>query len=416
MLRTVLAKPLYAEYIKHLKFDADGFRGNTGSWFRPSQLHPSDPGLVDLIVRALEEFDLPHWITWVGAIERNEVDATMAILLLHCPHLSSLTLGLDFVRENEHLPQLLAQVFNSPTMDIFNHLRTVRIGAWRTQAEVIATKHVRRLPRFVDWRLYFAFLKCSSLQNISMNLLEEVCKEGFRHVELSRQLTSLTCMRLLESSIAPSTLAKLLTCTPALTHLEYDYHVYYGNYLDSDELDVAFNAVKDTLDVLSFTCHVYSGECAMPEELEDPFVTGRYTIADFSKLSTLHVSPCILLGWETEDAPLLATVLPRTLQHICFHIEFNLFDVFQWKAPAVLVYLTESCAGFRSGGRSPSLKSLSFVNTGRWFRDDARTTLEELCQQEGMLCYLISTPTTSCSLDDANINIDWEAERTIQFD
>jgi hypothetical protein len=48
---------------------------------------------------------------WATALESGDVDATVAIFLLHCPQLSHLTLGIDIVRENKFLPQLLAKIF-----------------------------------------------------------------------------------------------------------------------------------------------------------------------------------------------------------------------------------------------------------------------------------------------------------------
>jgi hypothetical protein len=230
-----------------------------------------------------------------------------------------------------------------------------------------------------------------------MNLLEPVVQTGLEQLFLAQQLTSLRSIRLHESSIAPTTLAKILAWTPALTHLEYDYYLHYNSCLNCEELDVAIHKVKDTLEFLSFACHVYSGGYAFLEETEDPYVVGRCTLVDLPNLLSLHISPCVLLGWDSEGAPPLDTILPSTLAHLCFHDELNFFDIFQWQAPALLNHLSELLASKRSRDQSPSLRSISIVNTGGWIWGDSLIAFETLSQQEGISCSLISAPDTSCS-------------------
>ncbi|CAG5161901.1 uncharacterized protein ALTATR162_LOCUS6119 [Alternaria atra] len=177
---------------------------------------------------------------------------------------------------------------------------------------------VQWLHLHLDWRGYWAFFWCSNIQMIEMNLMDEIAHEGFRKMESPPICSKLTTLKIHEPSVTPDTLAKLLSCTPALTTLDYEY--WTNDSLICASLSAALNVVKSTLEYLRFVCHLEPP--ILPIAHEDSLARGGCHFHDFPVLSSLQLAPAVLLGCKPFIAPRIGQVIPSSMKKLCFTDDF----------------------------------------------------------------------------------------------
>lgn len=217
-----------------------------------------------------------------------------------------------------------------------------------------------------------------------MDLLVPVAQEGLKVCSQFPDMQNLRTLRLVESSLTPSTVSRLLIVSPVIARLEYDYSFNYNNDFECADLTMALNHVRLSLKYFIFACHVWSGESIGPEEIEAEFVIDWVSFADFPELEILHISPCILFGWVRRSAPSLDRVLPHQLRHLHLHNEFNEFELFEWKSSTLTEYLAKFLDDRNWNQDSYQLRVISVTNKYYWFSASQYQVLDAICQQHDL--------------------------------
>jgi hypothetical protein len=92
---------------------------------------------------------------------------------------------------------------------------------------------------------------------VEINTTDEIKREFYEERRVGAvRCVGLATLRLRETTVTPGTLSKLLTYTPALTNLEYDYWIAHDRRVRYRHLMEAFNLFKSTFERLKFTCWI----------------------------------------------------------------------------------------------------------------------------------------------------------------
>jgi hypothetical protein len=406
LLQTILAKPEYAQSITSIKLQSMGIGGYWSSWDtfprRKKPLEKRKPDiaptwtvamqrLVTDVVRkiALEEQRDDHGDgfavsnqSWCDSIFMYDLDATIALLIWICPNLVSLDLGFHIGDDVLFLPRLLEKLsfigsgLQAPGC---HNLRKITLGRMRIAGEDeeesgIWTR-VQWTHSHMDWRGYWAFFWCQNIQEIEMNLKDEITCEGFRELVSPPICSTLATLRLRESTVTPDRLARLLLCTPALKKLDYEYWTADKEFLVCESLSTAFSVVKSTLEHLRFVCHIKS-----PTVCAKSLVDGACHFHDFPVLSSLHLSPTVLLGCKPFFAPRIKEVVPPSLKELCF-ADDSLGNA--WDAKELTSVLYDFIEG-DWGATAPRMQRVYVTNDNHWFDETGENHLRNLCEANGL--------------------------------
>ena len=339
LLQTILAEPAYAQSITALKLQSTGLGVCCYSCFgdprRREPLEKRHPNVAPTWTNAKQRLALNavrnarlEWhhrgrgdafavggCSWYEAILMYDLDATMALLVWMCPNLASLDLGFHIGDDVVYLPEVMWKLSSAgaePQALGCRKLRNVHLGhvhiAGEEEQPSDRWSRVRYLHPHLDWWGYWALFWCPNIQKIELGLMDEIAHAGFQKATSLPVCSTLTTLRLGESSMKPDTLAKLLSCTPALRRLDYEYWVRDQAFITVDcaSLSAALNSVKSTLEHLRFFCQLHSpGSVDVHENCD---------FRDYPVLSSLHVSPAVILGGEASLWPRIEEVMPSSLE------------------------------------------------------------------------------------------------------
>ncbi|KAI4952722.1 hypothetical protein J4E91_003194 [Alternaria rosae] len=193
-----------------------------------------------------------------------------------------------------------------------------------------------------------------------MNLMDQIAHAGFQKAVSLPVCSTLMTLRLYQSSVKPDILAKLLSCTPALKRLDYEYWAsdQTFNFLDCESLSAALDSVKSTLEHLRFFCQMYSPEFE---------VHGKCHFRDFPVLSSLHLSPVMIQGGKASIGPRIEEAIPSSMEELCFvYDDLLLF----WSLKGMISFLDNFFQGdWRT--RTPKLQCVYATDNQYWL-DEAR--------------------------------------------
>lgn len=206
-----------------------------------------------------------------------------------------------------------------------------------------------------------------------MNLIDQIAHAGFQKaVSLPVYLTLMT-LRLYESSVKLDILAKLLSCTPALKRLDYEYWAsdQTFNFVDCESLSAALDSVKSTSEHLRFFRQVNSPEFE---------VHGKCQFRDFPVLSSLHVSPVTILGGKASIGPRIEEAITSSMEELCFvYHDLLLF----WSLKEMIPFLDDFFQGdWRT--RTPKLQRVYATDNQYWLDEYGKDYLRILCEQNGL--------------------------------
>ncbi|KAF2122967.1 hypothetical protein BDV96DRAFT_656725 [Lophiotrema nucula] len=185
LLRTVVEEPKYADYISKIDLQPHDHRINKPR-FSTTAASPSHVARVKAALRRLGVDRTSVEERLEAGVLRNDFNAIVALLLLLCLEITSLTLGLEIL------------VFSDFLSAAFKY--------------ALPTQHSKHISR---------------LQSPPIS-------------------SSLTTLRLPETTMGPKTLHKILSSRPDLVTLEYDCWMYHHDQFDAFVLSAALEAVKNT--------------------------------------------------------------------------------------------------------------------------------------------------------------------------
>jgi hypothetical protein len=175
--------------------------------------------------------------------------------------------------------------------------------------------------------------------------------------------------------VTPDRLARLLPCTPALKKLDYEYWTTDKEFPVCESLSTAFDVIKSTLEHLRFVCHIKS-----PTVCAKFLVDGACHFHGFPVLSSLHLSPTVLLGCKPFFAPRIEEVIPPSLKELCF-ADDSLGNA--WDAKELTSVLYDFIEG-DWGATAPELQRVYIANNNRWFDETGENYLQNLCEENGL--------------------------------
>jgi hypothetical protein len=406
LLQTILAKPRYAQSITHLKLQSTGFRGYWSTWgVLPRRRKPLVKRKPDAAKdwttekqrlamdtvhgvrlgrqhdRHADAFTVSHQ-SWYDAVLMYDLDATIALLICTCSNLASLHLGFHIGDDVVFIPRLLwslPSIEGTKQFPRCGNLRKITLGYTRIidedEEESDMWSRIDWLHPHLDWKGYWAFFWCPIIQTIEMNLMDEVAHEGFQMMEFPPLCSKLTTLRLYESSVTPNTLAKLLSYSPALKTLDYEYWTTHEDSLDCGSLNAAFDVVKSTLEHLRFVSQMKS-----PTVYEDSLVSGMCSFHDFPVLSSLQLPPAVLLGCRPFSAPRLEESIPSSMKKLCFTDDF-FGDA--WGAEELTSVLNDFVEG-DWGASAPQLQQIYVAIDREWLGEAEDDCLRKLCEENGL--------------------------------
>jgi hypothetical protein len=330
LLATLLERPDLASQIDSVNVEAIGFRHGSSGWTKPCLLTAPSKHNVGCVIGVLKRAKFQE-TKWRPALERNDLDAILALFLWSCPNVSNLRIGIDLVRNNYYLGDILWAILPSPHQDFQQGCRNVhkiavgtRTDYHRDYADPEKT-WVQGLDSKLDWRCYMSFLWFPFLNEAQMNLDDGMTVKAFEMMGHSPTCSQLKRLQLPDSSVRPEILTKVLACTPNLTSLEYEYCMKYNTTLWCENLVRALDHVKNTLEHLKFTMRIMD----LTKSVYN-YVEGRCQLENFPKLVSLHISPSLLLGWKGDTTLRLGDVLPKSLKAVCLTDDLNMAETFDW--------------------------------------------------------------------------------------
>lgn len=388
LLRTVLENPQYAPEIRTLELLGHGYDYPR----RLPVLKISDTPKADLMQLAqlaIQQNEYANSEEWLEALDQCNLDAIIALLLLQCQNLSSLTLGSILLRSKSwtaYLPRVLAQSFlRSSSKPLLQHLRHFRLDGCGTDATSRTTRDLRSLARELDWRTYISFFNCQTLRELDVNLQDYMVQNGLSKLATRVQNDTLQCLRLHGSSITPATLADILKWTPNLVDLTYNHCFRHPLPLGVKDVRTALLPLRNTLKTFVFTPQLVKCGCA---SVSDVCIVGHCSLVDFTTLESVCAPPWALLGWTTKRAPPLESVLPRSLQHLDLTDTFVSWPSYQWRQVELYDVFAQSWNGKTAGSSTVPVNGISFMNDDEtcWFDRITEEAMKDLSRHHGLTC------------------------------
>lgn len=387
LLRSILETPKHGEYVRKLDLQCVQCR----YYHEPKQPElPAPPNSEDyhsLIKTAmrrtgLDQSGIEEEIE--ADLKRNGFNAVVGLLILLCPNITSLALGLDIIKRNTIL-QLILQDYALPSeiscsLSRLQYLEDVRIG---TSFESGAMIHLVEWPwsrdmsdLILDLDSYLPLFYLPRLRRAELSL-PDPRDIGFEWPAESASYSPLQILLLPNSSIPPRILHNILEYTPYVTRLEYDHWLWSCYMFEAQDLTAALVCIKDTLMHLKVGIRAWSSEDQFIGE--SPAVKGYCSLKELSALETVTIPACILLGWWKKDCPALADVLPANVRTVCLANDLSWFDVFEKFDVDLFPIIQEFAASEIWRNVTPRLKEFNLCYRYWQLKDELR----ELCDQNG---------------------------------
>ncbi|KAF2494271.1 hypothetical protein BU16DRAFT_563196 [Lophium mytilinum] len=268
LLRTIIQIPILAGYVSIVEFRAEGFQNQGRCLFLPSLPSPSKPH-SELFVAALRETEMPKSGEMETALKDNDLRSIVALFLMKCPRLATLTLDLDLLRRNRHISGALAHALLAPQtakMAKLQYLTSLNVGAdSETNFSSVACR-MRGLRYSLNIQSYLPFLLSSTVEEAEMNLPNAWEKEE----ELDKwplitlgNASSLKTLRLPNATASPLIVGKVLAGTPNLVKLEYHFWFTPDEVLNGPTLSLSLKLIKNTLTYLKIKFQCYSSQVSL---------------------------------------------------------------------------------------------------------------------------------------------------------
>lgn len=171
-----------------------------------------------------------------------------------------------------------------------------------------------------------------------------ICNDVLSFIDLTHLslTTRLATLRLRRCAEPPQTLERLLQHTPKLKLLEYDAFLASSTTpLDCTVLRNVLHHVRSSLTELVIQYDVFADQAEDPENLVRVCAGSLQPLRDLTSLESLHISLAVLFGQVREvDAPLLADILPASLQQLTICDDMWGYDAFtEWEGKQIMAVL-----------------------------------------------------------------------------
>ncbi|ORY13172.1 hypothetical protein BCR34DRAFT_586697 [Clohesyomyces aquaticus] len=355
LLRTILEAPKLAEFIVTVDFRAAGFQ-DSSVFLHPHASVPSSypyglnkPTLPSnssqnsqIFLEALKHLDVPFDDETEAAFVENDLGAIIALFLLVCPNLTTVTLGLDLVHSSPYISHILLSALSRPGPPILLRLIRLNLGIDPQEDKAHIADRWKYLRRCLDIRTYLSFFYLPTLEEAELACLpapEEVV-QGAWHEEFTWPISfpahapALKKLCLPNSRASPTILNRILSATSNLTTLEYSYFFNQYERIHAGQLSAALDHVKHTLIHLKLNYDAFATD-PLPD-FSGPWVLEYCSLKSLAYLQTLEIPLSLLLGWWPDKIPELTEVLPDGLIELWLGDDERRCDRWGYKAKNIL--------------------------------------------------------------------------------
>ncbi|CZR59924.1 uncharacterized protein PAC_09819 [Phialocephala subalpina] len=312
-IRTILRRPELAAHVRSLSLLGDSF-------IPYHEDRDTIPPRIDIAAldykdaaKVIEQTKVHFAVSWEKQLSQGAMDALTTLLLSQLHHVTHLVLGPIFTFETALLRQLFyAALFKQTDHELptYQHLRKLYLNfSARLGRSIYSLKSTDLLP----------FFYLPVVQELSV-----VSSMPMSWGEWPMQAPTSSVLTLLHlTAIEPKHLGHLLSMTPALKKLRYDWYYRSGVNLgrpeegsvlvNLDDISRALEHVRETLEEL-----VITGKCSIEEFYEYDFLDFQGTlkgIVDLGCLKTLQIPLPFLTGeFNARHAIAVDDVIPRNLE------------------------------------------------------------------------------------------------------
>lgn len=320
---------------------------------------------------------------WTRALENGDVYALVAVFLSQLHNLQTLRLDYTFVWQAGWPGRMLKHSLLSRTdhgLSRFSHLTHVEYGLNAPPPPTFDDElydHMEGFPpchpdQFQPW-FYLPSLKSLEiwLQNLDESL--EVQPSTRQRCSRPNNLPCLKKLVLTQASISEEIIGRLLCRTESLesVHLGLVYHSLQKPrrepLIQGSALLEGLLSIRHTVKHLSVGLEFYPriiGEVwndSSPQPLLDPF---RGILKRFTCLRSAEIPLPMLFGWNKDQTPNMAELLPDSLESLCLRQDLLAVERYQWMAPFTVGVVQGFLPSLRTV--TPDLKQLTLRSFGNF--------------------------------------------------
>jgi hypothetical protein len=396
LLRTLLVGQHFAVYFSIANLRTIGYRSGSASrrgnkpQLPAMALSTNHAAAVDQALKRMSVEDSEVEEQLRKGVHNNEFDAVIALLLLLCPKVARLELGLDILIRNNFLSHILRYGLPSQVTtrsSRFQSVKDLRIGTSLEPEEDTLTYHVRfpqRVPeKILNHQAYLPLFYIPTLEHIEMSLPGLAKNQEFRWPTLiPPKLMALTSLCLRECSASPDVLYHILTSTSYITRLEYDCWLFDRQKFNASTLETALSAIKKTLVHLKVSIQFWSNETLQPVERQATWVQGFCSLQHMGALETMVVPLSILSGWEYDSSWNLAGVLPPNIASMSILGDCGFYESWGWEEEQIMSRFQAFVAQGAWRKATPRLRHIEFAHP-EW---EDMHLFHDLCIQNDLSC------------------------------
>ncbi|KAF1993646.1 hypothetical protein P154DRAFT_63032 [Amniculicola lignicola CBS 123094] len=379
LLRTVLEVPSHASYIKCIDVHS------TASLHERMGLIKSGLRLLKPSSSAIGTALVPE--SYKPGIEEKDMHAMFTLFLSKCQNLVSLTLCPPILHRNRYLASLLdVYKLDSAQSTLFPKLTSVDLSHHHDKY------HERLAHNFHDQWFSTKFSDSYGIKHFfyipsltSITLIWPARPSTWEPYEWPAHTPyapSLTTLRFLDSGVSMRTLGAILSCTPNLKTLQYDYYNSAETLVDWKDLEHALSPIKNTLSSFSMNFTAHYTVSAVWNDHGSPLLSNNCSFKHFPGLILLSIPPLVLLSHNYAHAPDLADLLPTNLQTLTW--KSGVAPRWEWTSSELLPKMREFLTGGSWKEATPRLNKVQLVHREIWWKDSDIVQLREKCQAEGL--------------------------------
>ena len=325
----------------------------------------------------------------------SDLDFIIAIIIVHCPNLRLLHLGVDLLHENTFLPKVCYHYFGLEAGASISVLMKLE-GVHLAQDIRYGSSYDKSEPLTLSLSLCLPFFYVPSLETLSAPLPDSIGyhRPPLPHTEWPTSTPPISIVRTLDlhnTRAKPATLAFLLAQTPHLRSLRYNH---WCDYMDQEKLDCAqlrnaLHSVSSTLAELTISLDPFSNEAAATDEINTWVVDQRGigSLAFLPHLTKLEIALPILIDWSGESGLSLEDVLPSTLEVLCLRDDCVNYHCMIWAEEPTIGLVRRWLENKAWKKHTPSMKRfglrLIHSSSDEW-GTQARNALKYICKSEGL--------------------------------
>lgn len=404
LLRTLIEAPSLEKHVLKLDLRSNGYREYSHKAALSKLEVDVDTTVAQSSCKAILSLDPPEPETWKTGLEAGSIHAMVALLLTLTRSLRRLDMSFDLIAGSSFLSTLTTQSLRGELLPQLEH---IALGT-----DVCKDGDDFHYRMSVDIRQFHPFLCLPRLKSANLQLPnnrelpERTNPQIVDHwkgvtfwtwiTDNALRLKNLTILRLQYTRASPLMLKQILSATPSLELLEYDYWCSDSfATLNRRVLGEAILQVRNTLRHL--TVALTPCKTDMSGELEyfgDRWVEGSLETVTrtFQKLESLEIAPVVLLGYSLDDALDLSEVLPSSLR--CFCLRDDLLDYSEWEwteqetANLVSRYLTgEGWKLVTPRLTEVNLHLCESSECEQWNRDACKR-FSDIVEAQGLVCHI----------------------------